>query len=276
MRQFASSRSGAMVDAYLPCRYKKEAYRREVSHRVAQLKNQADCLTFPTDLPRLARSVGIVEVRAVSLAFDGRLLRESRGFVVEVNTVLGDKDRRFVAAHEITHLLLEGDRVNADPLGRAGSPDKGRLAYRIMEELCDWGAAEILLPVNSVREELRGGRPSPDVLFRIAAEADCTIRLAAERIVAARVWQVGFVCWRVQGGSAAAQWMVSATEKSHDVRWILLPDYQNSLVRRALLQNETVSGRESLSFCNEIELFRAHCRRIDDSTVLTMIVYGGL
>lgn len=275
MRQFAFSRSGAMVDAFLPCRYKKEVYRREVSHRVAQLKSQADCLTFPTDLPRLARSAGIIELRDVSLAFDGRLLRESQGFVVEVNTVLSDTDRRFVAAHEITHLLLEGDRVNADPVARAGSPDEGRLAYHLLEELCDWGAAEILLPVNSVREEVRGVRPSTDLLFSIAGEADCTIRLAAERIVSTGIWQVGFVCWRIEGGSAAAHWMVSRTHTSHDVRSILLPDYQNSLVRRALLLNESVSGRELLSFYDEVEPFRVHCRRVDDSKVLTMIVYGG-
>jgi hypothetical protein len=116
----------------------------------------------------------------VPLAVRGRLIREPGGFVAEINEELSRQSRRFVLAHEITHLLLERDMMlkSSQRIQRVGMT----LGHKRIESLCDFGAREILLPASSVRKEVKMHNPSLEVVAAIANEADCSLELVAECI----------------------------------------------------------------------------------------------
>src|SRR6185369_12514479 len=100
MEQFVASWEDHSQEAFLLGKNPRRAHKLEIVKRVAQLKANASCDRFPTDVDRLAQEVGILAVRDVPMAIRGCLLREPGGFVVELNADLTPLDRRFVLAHE--------------------------------------------------------------------------------------------------------------------------------------------------------------------------------
>src|SRR5438309_1687563 len=101
MEQYVASWEDHSQEAFLLAKNPRRFHKIEIIKRVAQLKANAFCDQFPTDVLRLGQEVGIVSVRDAPLAIRGCLLRQPRGFVVELNSELPHLERRFVLAHEI-------------------------------------------------------------------------------------------------------------------------------------------------------------------------------
>jgi hypothetical protein len=173
VKQFAPTTWKETVDhafAFRRCRDGK--IKEELCRRIALVKATVGCSEFPTNVEAIASHVGISDIRRVPLANRGRLMRGRGGYEVEVNQSLDSGDQRFVLAHEITHLLL--GELLSDETGE-------RRSYNRIEALCDYGAREILLPMNSVRYELRQHHTISLTDFAaIAQEANCSVITVAE------------------------------------------------------------------------------------------------
>ncbi|SDF19678.1 protein of unknown function [Blastococcus aurantiacus] len=81
----------------------------------------------------------------------GRLHAHSRGWTVYRREDMSWRRVRFTEAHEIAHILLY--ETLADDR-RALSDLQNRQSHRQIEELCDYGAAELLVPVGDVSDYL--------------------------------------------------------------------------------------------------------------------------
>jgi len=154
----------------------------ELVERINTLKARSGCTSFPTDVNQLAFCAGIQGVRYVPLAVRGRLVREPGGVVAEIQSDLTPQDRRFVLAHEVTHLILERDAIERSETRLDRSRGSGGIGHRAIELLCDYGAAEMLLPTAALRNELRKVQPSLELVMSITKEADCSLELVAHRI----------------------------------------------------------------------------------------------
>src|SRR6266446_3748472 len=196
MEQFTANWEDHAQEAFLLGKNPRRGHKIEIVKLVARLKASASCTRFPTDVNKLAEAVGIVMVRDVPLAMRGCLLREPGGFVVEINSQLPRLDRRFVLAHEVTHILIERDQLLQSTQRFERNSGHRRLGYNHIEELCDFGAREILLPLNSLRAELRRAEPSLPFVMKLSKETESSIAVTIEQICEPiMLWDCTFLLW---------------------------------------------------------------------------------
>jgi Zn-dependent peptidase ImmA (M78 family) len=244
MEQFqASSWEDSVLDRVVARKVRDGHLMFEMARRVSELKARADCVKFPTNVDRLATASGISKIRLASLPGRGRLLREPLGLVIEVNRSLSPEDRRFVIGHEIAHLLLERDSIDQSSRQLRGRRTRHALSYEQVERLCDFGAREILIPLSTLRYELRKSEPNLETVATIAKEANCSIHLVAERISEPYgIWgEVTFVWWRDTGSRFEIVRMIPPSIENVD-----LADGAQALIRKALLSGKAVRGRFEL------------------------------
>ena len=242
-----------------------------LSQKVARLKAKAGCDRFPTDLSRLMREVGIVRTRDVALATRGRLLREPLGFAVEIDESLPQEDKRFVIAHEVIHLLLEGDAIRSSlgQLSRTGGQENR--GYRQTEILCDFGAREILLPLNSLRPELRRGGPSLALLVDISNEAKCPLWMTVERTCEpVMLWECSFVWWKeVAGQMTVIKSLPRSTQSMEPI------DVASSVVTRASRNpGQILKAVEEFDFLTESRSFASEALGLPNGDVLMLLQHG--
>jgi Zn-dependent peptidase ImmA (M78 family) len=129
-----------------------------IQRQVWALLRRAGVLTPPvTDgkLERAAALQGASIVDSPSLgSLHGCLSATHQGFVIRINPRLSPAERRYAIAHEIGHTLIDQDI----PFPR------DRLAHKLQtpldaspserEQICDWIAAELLLPQPALAAEL--------------------------------------------------------------------------------------------------------------------------
>ena len=244
MDQFATNRIFLETEAALCKKHPERVHQLELVRSIASLKAKARCYQLPTDVDRLAREAGIIAIRIVSLTTRGRLLREPGGYVVELDSKLSLNQRRFVIAHEISHLLVEKDLM----LTTFGRPQRSKTRHYFVEKLCDFGAREILLPINSLRNEIAGLSPSLETVCKLSEEAHCSFELTAERICESpSIWDgCRFISWTTHKGRLLA--VRTWPERGVDPEQIILKDEKNSVVMRALNTASVAKDWQELSY----------------------------
>lgn len=120
---------------------------------------------------RLVRSLG-AELReeAAERDLSGFLLRDvdANKATIGVNAAHVEVRRRFTIAHEIGHLLLhEGERVHVDRTDRIYTlklrNDQSALGTNVEEQEANLFAAELLMPVTFIENDLREAGGTLDV-----------------------------------------------------------------------------------------------------------------
>ncbi len=268
MEQFtASTWEETILDGIAKSRHRDGRLKADLIRKIAALKSRAGCDSFPTGVDQLAHAVGIHRIRYVPLAITGRLVREPRGLVAEINTDLSPRDRRFVLAHEVAHLILERDAINSasQRLQRAGQSTG--LGYKQVESLCDYGAREILLPAASLRAELKKHKPDLKVVSAIADEAQCSAEVVAGRICEPfGPWEgISFLWWKF--GERGAE-IVEIIPSSAAL--VELADEHNSLSRRALFTSSVVAGHETIWVGTGPRCFSAQALHIAQQQVMML------
>jgi hypothetical protein len=160
---------------------------------VAELLYRVTYSGPPTDLEAIASQLQVEAIQSAPLAMRGRIVVGSVGkVVVEVNEELPPLERRYVVAHELGHLILEGDRIaNSVSMGRAVRKS-GSWKYIQTEKFCDQAAAEMLLPTDWLL------RHQPTTLVAALATANraaMSIDVLAPRLVDIGVWKDDRLWW---------------------------------------------------------------------------------
>jgi hypothetical protein len=130
-----------------------------IQRQVWDLLLRAGVITPPvTDgqLERAAALQGASIVDSPSLgSLRGCLSATHQGLVIRVNPRLGRAERRYAIAHEIGHTLIDRDiPFPRDRLvHKLHTPLETSASQR--EQICDWIAAELLLPQPALAAEVR-------------------------------------------------------------------------------------------------------------------------
>ena len=240
----------------------------EKRKRVRAKLIEAGCAEIPRDLHKLAGALGVGDVREVPLALRGRLVRESGGFAIEINSDLEGFQKRHVFAHELAHILVEDDNFELSQRERTARA-RGS-SYHVVEKLCDECAAEMLLPLLWLRERLRRARPSLEALEQLAKNAQCSLEYAAERVRAEAIWQCTFLTCKVNDRGA---WIVrSSPPGAADSLLLEIPkNKESSPIIRCHAERRRRIGRESLRFGDEVIFEQVECLPLEENTVFVML-----
>lgn len=181
MNVSASSWTDPLVQR-LVRRHRGKAPEQIVRDFVAQRLAEAGQIQFPIDVEGVASLLGIKR-RRVEGPFAGRIFAEPSGqLVMDLRASDGGPRQRFSCAHEIIHTLFPGftreARYRVDV-----SVGTHRRERHEEEYLCDFGAAELLMPeplLNHPDFELSARRLA--AVEALASQADVSLEAAGNRL----------------------------------------------------------------------------------------------
>jgi hypothetical protein len=266
-----------MTDAYTKAlgrqlERKRAALSKRGTQRVAALDmirtvvSAARCKTPPVELGRLARHLSVT-VRHVPLAMKGRITLEDGELIAEVDESLTDFQARFTLAHELSHVILERDRISL--LRLSGDEVARDIGYGALEELCNVAAAEIVLPESWLLDRIRGAVPALETICEIAAETKCDVLFVAKQLCG--IWNVRFLVWEVRGRkmvlTETVPWL-----SAEQLDLYKSVDVNESILGKAIAVSVPTKG--TLLLVNDLEAssYQAECIALRTDSVLSMIL----
>lgn len=148
------------------------------------------------DIYNLIRRCGIrLEIDDFGEEFSGAAICDGTTKIIAINnTIPSERKLRFVAAHELGHLILhENKRLNVDRTFVAFFK-KSELtkAERVQEEEADIFASTILLPKREVepfvRDLILQGREEDEIIIKIAKKFKVPLKVASLRMLTIGYW----------------------------------------------------------------------------------------
>lgn len=242
----------------------------EACRKLRVLRIEADCQRVPVDLVKLANYLGICSIRAEPLAMKARLLREGSGLAIEVNSELTGFQRRFSVAHELAHVIVEGQELRRTLSRLEKTKQGGMHSIGFTEKLCDAVATEILLPADWLRGRVMSVPPSIECVVEIAAESETSIEAVADRIVELGYWNCSFLWWDIDRGYFRAA--RSSPFLSEDFLCFVKPRNQRmTVLREAREKGKVIVGHDVILFRREPSKGRIQCLRLGETRLLSLI-----
>lgn len=177
-------------------RYRSRTPEDAIAQEVGRILAEAGQTALPIDVEGIASLLGIKR-RLIDAPFAARIYVEPSGqLVMDLLVTDGEPRRRFSCAHEIIHTLFPGFRHESRYRVDVQTSDHRR--ERSEEEyLCDYGAAELLMPAQMLvgsRHDLRQGLAAIEDL---AQDAAVSLEAAGNRLVSLSQEQVVFLVLEV-------------------------------------------------------------------------------
>jgi hypothetical protein len=216
-------------------------------------------IAAPYDPIPLALSLGVVDVRAAALGFDGHVIQEGPRIVVEYDASIASRQRkRFTIAHEVGHLLLWNASGGVKRIAARRSTEKSEV-----EELCNKLAAEILAPKSEVLSLWKAS----DARLHNATKSDFIIELARHfdisvNFAAVRFKELCFPC----GGVGLINTADRRFEWAHRIRgkdWLLC-----ALLRALPARTETGTDSYSVDIAQGVQMIPFEWRSLSHNRYL--------
>lgn len=153
-----------------------------VREYAARCLTEAGQVEFPVDVEGIASLLGIKR-RLVEGPFAGRIYVEPSGqLVMDLRASDGGPRRRFSCAHEIIHTLFPGFARETRYRVDVSIGNHRRERYE-EEYLCDYGAAELLMPQQLLNHpDFELGVRGLDAIEDLAAQAQVSLEAAGNRL----------------------------------------------------------------------------------------------
>jgi Zn-dependent peptidase ImmA (M78 family) len=239
-----SRQLGRWVERKYATRSGKAAARYEVLQRSRALFSTVAETFPPTDLGALARHVGVDSIRCLPLAVDGRLVSENGRYVIEVNKDHQIERQRFTIAHEIAHLVIAGPGfLGCSTISSRSGPLSA--TDSVEEQLCNYAAAELLIPSEWVRSFLQDVEPRFPAIAQMARTCAVSLEVAARQLTEAGPWRCRMLWWRREGEGFKAFRAFPAYDP-RTLATISLVDPEHSTVAKVAQRRKPHSGKETL------------------------------
>jgi hypothetical protein len=135
-------------------------------------------------LEPIAHRLGVVEIRAEALPFEGGVFEGPKGLVIKTNSLSSMARQKFTVAHEIAHLVMAKHFRSRKSCSSVP-----------LERTCDHLASELVMPRQAVAE-LMDGQETPSKLVRIADHFGVSLHMAAVRLRSdLRLWRRSIGLW---------------------------------------------------------------------------------
>ena len=175
----------------------------------------------------MLQALSATRADATGSSAHGRLRASKAGWTVYRRTDLAWRRVRFTEAHEIAHILIyeaiASNRSWLDDLHQAAS-------HELLENLCNFGAAELLVPADDLVAELRA-HPLIDIgTYQRLYDRYLVSRTALLRRVCEVTPDTALTSWAWRDHSKGADWRVAFSFTRH-LDHVYIP---NDLSRRRL------------------------------------------
>jgi len=203
-------------------------------------------------------SCGVVKVvRRPLNSNGGYAVKGATGFVIVINSSDPPVRQRFTMAHEIAHVLLADANMDSN------------------EELCNWAAAEILMPERIFRSYAEPRKPSPESVIALSNTFQVSLNAVITRLIDLDIWRVVFVWWQPYDldGHRRALRVQRFRRPSWCRVYIPVGDSvsASSAIGEAFVSGEPVEAIERLDLGSLRGSFRVRARRLPDGRVLSAI-----
>jgi Zn-dependent peptidase ImmA (M78 family) len=239
--------------------------------RVIRSKAIAAGLSAPARLEEIVAASGIADFRYLPLPVRGRLVKSPQGLVMEINEGLSETDRALTVAHEVCHLFLEGDQPSGHLSARERQPAAPE--YARVEDICDLGARELVLPEDWLIDYLRHKEVSLGLASDLARRLGLSIEFVARRAIEVGAWHGRLIWWQVSptaGGITAIE-----TFPSQNTRYVsmIAPTPPSSLLGESLTLGGIRAGKLRLAIGEEAIDYQAECMALDSQKILSILVF---
>lgn len=163
---------------------------------VSRLRRSASCLRSPDEqLQRFLIKRGIASVRVLDHTNSDGFLEPigsmyMHGFNISVGKSARNTRLRFTIAHELCHTFFYEYVPEVKFVPHAVDPGE--------ERLCDFGAAELLMPATSVQKTAEGLTVCMQSLYSLAAGFSVSVLAMFLRLRSLRIWSCVFSEWHRQ------------------------------------------------------------------------------
>jgi len=237
------SRVDAVLEANYRARGPRQAREVELIRRVRCLRSEVGCDRPPVDVSRIARHLGVSDIRSLRILADGQLRNEDGKLILELSDKAPEGRRRFTIAHEIGHLLLaDGGSFGCGTIRSRGFATN-READPVEERWCDFIAAEVLAPIDWACDFVYGKPPGFETIQAMAKYFEISLSVATRRAVETGIWKIRQISWE-QAGSDYRAVAAYPPYAPSTIAFLRLESPADSLVARALRTGRLQSGRE--------------------------------
>jgi hypothetical protein len=164
-----------------------------VAKKCSELLSAAGIESVPVNLDILGSIQGILRFEEMEMEEAGRLIPDtSGGYYVVVRSSDSEGKKRFTKAHEIGHTIVP------DALSKSGHVDKevGNFdTHSQIEYLCDYAAANLLMPAAIFNEHVKGIKFSLVNIVKTAEHFNVSIEAAALQFVKRNISRRAVVIW---------------------------------------------------------------------------------
>jgi len=165
-------------------------------------------LSLPVRLSHLALQRGVVDIYKKQMNFDGIISANSKGsYIIQVNRDHPESRRRFTIAHELGHTFFFeldggiGQRVRDTNLYGISRSDSE-------EVLCNYAAAEILMPRRQFGAMIRDSGPSSESIIRLARSFNVSLQAVSKRALQLLPYKLVIILWQY-----------NPTDKTYHSKW---------------------------------------------------------
>lgn len=166
----------------------------------------------PIEIRRLAALRKVISISERSLDCDGMISRTDSGaYIIEVNKDHPKTRQRFTIAHEIGHTFFFELDDSVQRRYRIRDSGLENLARSSREEyLCNYAAAELLMPYHQFGSLIRQTGPTSNSLRKLGGSFEVSLQAAARR--ATQLLSLTLV---------TALWEYEASTSSYVTRWLV-------------------------------------------------------
>ncbi len=158
--------------------------------KITQLLEETGQSKPPVNLYRLASRMGIRRIVRSDIQVDGRILRCGSSYDIELCSGAPRRRQRFSLAHELTHTFfldfvpeLVGGR-NRDRIEQSH--------WKAEELLCNFGAAEMLMPAGPFLGDAISVGPSIEAVSWLGQRWDVSFQSCLRRLCELNAWPTAF------------------------------------------------------------------------------------
>jgi hypothetical protein len=202
------------------------------------------------------------------MSVDGRLIPSSTGFTIELRKDRPSPRKNFTCAHEVAHTFFS-------PPVPSSAYHRSSIAYNEPdaeeENLCNFAAAELLMPSFSISKIASDYVPSPKSLVDVALLFNTSLTATVIRLLKLRIWEVGFVMWRRVESKLEARWLCKRTGVLSYHPNIKIINDEDSSIYHTLKSGEGTSNWEYFRTDTGVWPSRVDSIRINSQYVLTLM-----
>ncbi len=263
--------SRRLTERHFAGKDRRSLLRCEVLQRTRRAFQRASGEFPPTNLELIGKNLGVHSIKKEPIALEGLLVWEEGKYSIKVRRDRPPARQRFTIAHELGHLIVrEAGNLALRPTQARMSVPCAEHAWE--EELCDYVAAQLLIPDDWAWAFVNARRPDFSTIAEMARLCETSLEVAARRLVEEARGRCRLLWWKLDGSQLRAarsfphhEWMT--------LNRMCLPESNESIIARVLADGRPRAGTQPIEVEGSMQNYRVEAWKAAKDTVASLLVF---